>query len=124
MNPFNACWDESADELLNRIRGLCAPQKVTKEIVANLFAPTCKFRKVDDKYLCLQVMVNSLLLNIDDRLRLLEGKSTNELETKGKIQNFTDGKEVLTSKKSNETPIYDSTRGRNDADSYPQKKLD
>ena len=109
MNPFYTCWDTSADELLNRIRGVYLPQKVTKEIVADLLAPNGKFRKVDDKYLCLQVMVNSLLLNIDDRLRLLEGKSTNELETKGKIQNFTDGKDVLTSKKSNEKPIYDST---------------
>ena len=45
------------------------------------------------------------LLNIDDRLRLIEGKSTNELEIKGKIQNLSDRKDVLTSKKSNETSI-------------------
>jgi len=31
------------------------------------------------------------------------------LEAKGRIQNFTDGKSVLTNKKSNETSIYDST---------------
>jgi len=48
MNPFNTCLDESADELLNRIRGVYLPQEVTKEIVADLLAPTGKFRKVDD----------------------------------------------------------------------------
>ena len=52
-------------------------------------------------------MVNAILLNIDDRLRVLEGRSTNELEAKGRIQNFTDEKSVLTSKKSNEASIYD-----------------